>query len=90
MENGNDSNAPATKQDIQMLRSEFQHGFDELKETVRDAQTELLKAFYNYAQSNDERVGGAAQESATLKKRLAIVESRITEVERRLNFPPQS
>jgi hypothetical protein len=51
MENGNDFDAPATKQDIQMLRSEFQHGFDELKETVRDAQTELLKAFYNYAQT---------------------------------------
>ena len=51
-----DRNDPATKADIttvneriDMLRSEFQHSFDELKETMRDAQTELLKAFYNYA-----------------------------------------
>jgi hypothetical protein len=34
---------------IDVLRSEFQHSFDDLKETMRDAQTELLKAFYNYA-----------------------------------------
>ena len=42
MENGHE---PATKQDIVMLRSEMQHAFDDLKETFRDTQTELLKAF---------------------------------------------
>ena len=41
---------------IDMLRSETQHSFDELKETMRDAQTELLKAFYNYAQSADAKL----------------------------------
>ena len=40
-----------TKADIAQLRSEFPHGFDDLKETMRDGQTELLRAFYNYAQS---------------------------------------
>ena len=49
MDNGHE---PATKADvaavnerIDILRSEFQHFFDELKETMRDSQTELLKAF---------------------------------------------
>ena len=35
------------------LRSEFQHGFDDLKETMRDGQTELLRAFYSFATSAD-------------------------------------
>ena len=66
MDNGHE---PATKADLQelaqQLRSEFQHGFDDLKETMRDGQTELLRAFYNYAQSNDERVAAAEQDSGS-------------------------
>ena len=77
------------KQEIEMSRSEFHHGFDDLKEALRDSQTELLKAFYNFAQSYDERVTATEHESASLKKRLAIMETRIMEVERRLNMPPQ-
>ena len=45
MENGRE---PASKQDIEQLRSEFHHEFDELKETIRDVQTEILRAFYGY------------------------------------------
>jgi hypothetical protein len=45
-----DANAAATKGDlhsaVEQLRSEMQHQFDELKETMRDSQTEILKAFY--------------------------------------------
>ena len=41
----------------EQLRSEFQHGFDDLKETFRDAQTELLKVFYSFAESNQTRQG---------------------------------
>jgi len=44
-----DSHEPASKQDIEQLRSEFGHGFDDLKETMRDVQTEILKAFNGYA-----------------------------------------
>jgi len=40
------------RQDVDMLRSEFQHGFDDLKETLRDVQTEILKAFYSFTTSN--------------------------------------
>ena len=91
MDNGHE---PATKADLrelaQQLRAEFQHGFDDLKETLRDSQTELLKAFCNYARSNDERIAAAEQESSSVKKRLAILENRMTEMERRLNFPPST
>ena len=57
-------------------------------EAFRDGQTELLKAFDHYAQTNDERAASTEAESASLKKRLAIAESRITDIERRLNWPP--
>ena len=54
-------NAPATKTDIQQLRTEFQRGLDDLKEAMRDNQTTLLKAFYNYAEVGrdvDDPAGG--------------------------------
>ena len=35
----------------EQLRSEFQHGFDDLNEAFRDGQTELLRAFYSFAQN---------------------------------------
>jgi hypothetical protein len=84
----NDRNAPATKGDVQDLRAEMKAMEDRLVEAFRDGQTELLKAFYHYAQTNDERAASTEAESASLKKRLAIAESRITDIERRLNWPP--
>jgi hypothetical protein len=45
-----------TKQDLAILRSEMNHQFDDLKETFRDSQTELLKAFYAFTESNRQRV----------------------------------
>ena len=41
----------SVKQDVDMLRSEVHHGYDDLKETLRDVQTELLKAFYSFTES---------------------------------------
>lgn len=94
-----DQNAPATKGDItrlddkidekiEQLRSEFQHGFDELKETMRDGQTELLRAFYSFAQSTEVKLKDTEVAEFILRQRLSVVESRITEIEKRLNIPP--
>ena len=53
----NDRNAPATKGDLETLRSELHDHMTELRsgltEQMRDVQTELLRAFYSYAQSAD-------------------------------------
>src|ERR1035441_2114204 len=73
---------------IDMLRSEFQHSFDELKETMRDAQTELLKAFYNYAQSADMKLKEGEVADFLIRGRLTAMESRQTDMERRLITPP--
>ena len=59
-----DLNAPATKGDLQeavqgaveQLRSEMNHQYDDLKETLRDSETKLLKAFYSFAESNQQRL----------------------------------
>lgn len=92
----NDSNAPATKGDLQgavhgaveQLRSEMQHQYDDLKETMRDVQTEILKAFYGYTQTTDAKLKEGEQSDFALRQRLTVVESRILEVEKRLNMPP--
>src|SRR5437763_4842653 len=94
-----DRNAPATKGDIEdlrsemkeqiaMVRSEMQHLHDDSVERARDTETRLLEAFYSFAKTNQARQTGTEQETAALRERLAIVESRLTDVERRLNTPP--
>lgn len=44
----NDRNAVATKGDIEEVRAAMKAMEDRLVETFRDAQTELLKAFYSF------------------------------------------
>ena len=77
------------QQTTQQLRSEFQHGFDDLKEAIRDAQTEVLKAFYGYIHSTELKL----KDTDTLRERVSVLESRLLEVERkliekRLDLPP--
>jgi hypothetical protein len=76
-----DRNAPATKGDLRETK-------DELIETIRDSETKLLKALYTFAESNQARLTANERETAALKDRLAIVESRLTEIEKKLNLPP--
>ncbi|MGA3236394.1 MAG: hypothetical protein ABSG03_08840 [Bryobacteraceae bacterium] len=76
------------KRDIEQNRSEFQHGFDDLRETLRDVQTELLKAFYSFAQSTEVKLKDSEVADFMLRQRLTVAESRITEIEKRLNMPP--
>lgn len=77
------------RQTAEQLHSEFQHGFDDLKETVRDLQTELLKAFYSFAQSTDAKLKDTENSDIALRQRLTAVEFRVTEIEKRMNLPPQ-
>ncbi len=75
------------KQDIARVRSEMQHTHDALIESIADSETKLLKAFFSFAESNRARLTETERESAGLKDRLAILERRVFEVERKLNFP---
>ena len=77
-----DRNAPATKGDI--ADSEYR-----VMERLRDMETKLLNAFYGYAKSNDKRVLETEGNEAVLRSRVATLETRLTDVEHRLNMPPQ-
>ena len=80
MDNGNE---PATKQDV---KNAIDAAKDELLEAMRGIETKLLQAFYGYAKSNDSRVLEVEANEAILRTRLATLESRVMEVERRLNI----
>ena len=57
MENGHE---PATKADLAALETRLEGKLgalrDELTEAMRDSETRLLKAFYNFAESNQKRL----------------------------------
>src|SRR3954447_14860461 len=75
---------------IEMMRAESHHAYDDIKETFRDGQTELLKAFYSYARSTDAKLKESEVADMLLRERLTAVESRVTDIERRINTPPQA
>ncbi len=64
--------------------------FAEFRELVTDTETKLLKAFYGFVESNQKRLEGIERDQGNLHERLAILERRVTEVERRLNIPPSA
>jgi hypothetical protein len=80
MENGDQ---PATKRDVE---TSIDAAKDELLEAMRGIETKLLQAFYGYAKSNDSRVLEVEANEGILRTRLATLESRVLEVERRLNI----
>jgi hypothetical protein len=49
----------------------------------------MLKAFYGYAHRIDAGVTESELADMMLRSRLNAVESRVTEIERRINQPPQ-
>ena len=75
-----DDNAPATKSDLRQLEERLgnQMGLlrDELVEKMRDLQTEVLRAFHNWASPVDIKLRGH-------EERLMLLEERVTQIERR-------
>jgi hypothetical protein len=76
------------KQDMEQMRAESQHAYDDLKETMRDGQTELLKAFYSFAQTTDAKFKDTETSDIALRQRLTAVEGRLTEIEKKIYMPP--
>jgi hypothetical protein len=85
-----DTEKPATKQDIEMLRSEMQHIYDNLVERMADSETRLLQAFYGFAEAINKRVLQGEMNDAMYLARFGTVESRLLEVEKRLHIPPSA
>ena len=75
------------KQEAEMLRSEVHHVHDTLLERIADSETKLLKAFYSFAESNQTRLAAIETDSEAVKKRVGILEERVLDLERKVNFP---
>ena len=86
MENGQQ---PATKRDIEQLRGEMNHQYRGLVERISDTETRLLNAFYAFGQTNQKRMTELEGNEAAIRSRIATIEDRLLEVEKRLNMPPQ-
>ena len=89
---GNDRDAPATKGDLDDLETRLRGEMSELEarltEKMRDMQMKLLHAFYGFAESAQARFKAQDDTEAGLKHRLTVLETRLLDVERRLNTPP--
>lgn len=83
MDNGQQA---ATKQDV---IDAVQASEDRLVETMRDIQTEILKAFYSFAESNRQRVAQLEGNQAAIITRIGVLEDRMLQLERKINFPNQ-
>ena len=94
------SSQPVTKADlnavVEALEQRFQGRLDTVEqritdritETVRESETRLLQAFYFFAESNDRRHVQGEAATAVVVTRLATLESRVLNLEKRLNIPP--
>ncbi len=74
----------------EMLRAELGHTRENVIETMRDVQTEILKAFYGFAETNSKRLIEIEGNENALRSRVTTLENRVLELERRLNMPPQT
>ena len=92
---------PVTKADLAELRSELKGDTAELRsgmqaleervvEMMRETETHLLKAFYDFAEANHKRVTVVEQSHAGMTDRVGLLEHRVTQIEKRLNWPPAS
>jgi len=95
MENGNQ---PATKHDLETLRSELKQDMAQMREELRsgtkkdlhDMETKLLTAFYSFARMNNMQTHDLALADGGMRGRIDIVERRLLDIEERLNMPPQA
>ena len=68
-------NNHATKQDLQELRAHVDGRLDHVIEATRDMQTEVLRAFHNWARPAEVKI-------RSHEERLTLLEERISEIER--------
>ncbi len=61
------------------------HQYRDLVERITDSDTKLLKVFYNFGLTNNQRMTELEGNDAGLRQRIGTIEVRLLEVERRLN-----
>jgi hypothetical protein len=79
----NDDQQPATKGDILQVRTEIAEMKESLTESMRDMQTEVLRAFYDWARPVDLKLKAIPP----LDERLGLLEERVSKLERGERHP---
>ena len=93
-----DRDAPVTRADFDELRAELkddvavvstqiQNLFKEMKEVILSTQVEVLKSFDGFIESTQLKLADSLATEANLRERLAVLERRLTEIEKRVSFP---
>ena len=89
MRNGSE---PATKGDLGILRAELKEDMaslrTELLQAIHDMETRILKAFYAYTETTQKHLADLDRSDGSMRDRMGALEVRITEIEKRINFPP--
>lgn len=82
----------AVRKEVEAFRGEVKTEIDavveRLLEAVHDAETRVLNAFYGFAQTNQKRMTLLEGTDSNMVSRLGTIESRLLEIEKRLNIPP--
>jgi len=90
MENGND--LPATKRDFEEFKVEVNIPFEAFEQRIgqilHDTEARVLQAFCGFAGATNKRLDQTDWNLAICTDRLETIESRLLEVEKRLNIPP--
>ena len=95
---------PATKSDFAAFSEELRQDMMDLKLAVNtriqdfeqrleqqlgDVATRLVTTIFQLAEALQSRLTDVERSDANMKHRLAMLEERLTELEKRLNLPPQ-
>ncbi len=89
-----DRNAPATRGDLEDFKIEVNTRFQEFEHRIEhlilESEGRVITSTYRLAESFQQRMTQAESNQAFFNARLATMETRITEIEKRLNMPPAS
>ena len=75
------------RSDLNAQREEL---LERISESLHDVETKLLKAFYGFPEGSQERMLYQNMSQQIFENRLGIIERRLLELEKRVNFPSAS
>jgi hypothetical protein len=78
----------SNKESFDRLRAEMKQGHQRIAEKLQEMTTEIVRVFNTFAQINNNRGAELEGNEGAFGTRLANLEGRILECERRLNIPP--
>jgi hypothetical protein len=91
MNSMDDRKAPATKADLENFKIEVNARFEtfehRMEQFLSDMEGRIITSTYRLAESMQQRIKQNEGNQAAFNARLATLEERLTEVEKRLNLP---